>query len=180
MLEKLILGPMFAGKTTQLLEIADKLDCAWEYFRLTTEPCVICDEVFHTHDERTFIGKKVSSLSMIESDSKRWDAVLVDEIQFADPQDVPSFLDRLEGKRIFAAGLDMDFRRMDFEATKVFQNHAQQTSVLRARCSMCGHNTAEFSKKVSGDTKKRLDEDAKYIPLCRICWQKSESLYLMT
>ena len=170
MLKVLITGPMFAGKTSNLLLSGEvNFGSDWEYFRLTTEEVkVATKQRFETHDGMAFYGWKVSTLEQIKTYSQ---FLLLDEVQFANCECVEKFLSRFKGKQIIAAGLDYDFHCFEFEATKAFRKHAKQVVQRWAFCEYCS-NKAFFSRKISSkNPDARFDEQARYVPCCSECWE---------
>ena len=170
MLRSLIVGPMFAGKTTSLiLSGGVHFGSDWEYLRLTTEEIPVAErQRFETHDHMVFYGWRVSSLNQIETNSQ---FILLDEVQFAKPEHVEKFLSKFKGRKIIAAGLDFDFNRVEFEATKAFRVHAKEVAQRWAFCEYCP-NKAFFSRKISSkNPDARFDEQAKYVPCCGDCWE---------
>ena len=172
MLKSLITGPMFAGKTTSLISVWQRFISVsdWEYFRLTTEDVAMpTKERFKTHDHMVFYGWKVSNLEQIETSSQ---FILLDEVQFAKPEHVDAFLRKFKGRKIIAAGLDFDFHRVEFEATKAFRKHAKEVAQRWAFCEYCS-NRAYFSRKISSkNPDARFDEQARYVPCCGDCWEQ--------
>ena len=172
MLRTLIVGPMFAGKTTSLILSGEAhFGFDWEYFRLTTEDVATpTKERFKTHDYMPFSGWKVSGLEQIKTSSQ---FILLDEVQFAKPEHVDAFLSKFKSRKIIlAAGLDFDFNRLEFEATKAFRQAGPKEVVQRwAFCEYCS-NRAFFSRKISSkNPDARFDEQAKYVPCCEECWE---------
>lgn len=167
----LIFGPMFSGKTTKLIEIAQQntnkilvnyagdtryhptLLCT--HSGLTT-PCIQTDRLSTLLD--------TVDLSLIE-------AVFINEAQFfPDLIEIVKTLVETYGKRVYVAGLDGDFQRNTFGFAHQLISLCDTVEKLHARCSRCDL-PALFSKRTTDNTEQILiGSSAEYTPLCRGCY----------
>ena len=160
-------GPMFANKTENLLDQVDGTD-NWTYYRITRRELEAQESAkFTTHKGREIEGFFISSLNQIETDAK---IILVDEAQFAEMQDIVEFMMKYKDRRIFAAGLDLDFARKPWETTGLIMSYAEIVRKLHASCIVC-KSPARFSRKLTHN-KSRHDEGNHYVPVCDTCYEK--------
>jgi thymidine kinase len=174
----IIIGCMFAGKTTRLIETYNK------YKNAGKNVCVIT----HSIDERYSVNHvcnhnnekipciKMSSITDIGNipnlNLNNLDALLIDEGQFFNDLDLIVSLVDEKPIDIFVFGLDGDFKRKKFG--KILDLIPMSTTVekLQALCNNC-NNKAHFSHRII-NSDKQIDVGAndKYVPLCRTCYLK--------
>ena len=80
-----------------------------------------------------------------------YDVIAIDEVQFFDEEIVQIcdyFADR--GKRVMAAGLDMDFRGVPFSVMPELFTHAEFVTKLTAVCTKCGAPATRTQRLVNG------------------------------
>lgn len=167
MLAEVIYGPIFAGKTEALLEIMERNQESSAYFRLTTDPLPSWNQEFITHSGQRFMGHKVPLLSIISTDAE---VILLDEIQFARLDEIAQFLFKFANRRIYAAGLNLDFRQSPFLPTLEFVSIARALRYLTSRCIYCGQDAAYSAKIESEKPEEQLDEYGVYQPVCGDHW----------
>lgn len=177
----LILGPMFAGKTTRLLErvkqLEESVDANVLLLKSDKDTRYAKDKVV-THDGR---GRECFPVKSLELEvvvktvgDRKWnecDVVAVDEAQFltnlyefcrvaADEHD----------KIVLVAGLNGDFKRETFGEVQETLPLCDSVTKLTARCK-CGR-PALFSKRIVnvGDGQELVGGADKYLPACRRCF----------
>ena len=177
----LILGPMFAGKTTRLLErvkqLEESLSANVLLLKSDKDTRYAKDKVV-THDGRGRECFPVKSLELgvvVKTVGERkWnecDVVAVDEAQFltnlyefcrvaADEHD----------KIVLVAGLNGDFKRETFGEVQETLPLCDSVTKLTAKCK-CGR-PALFSKRIVnvGDGQELVGGADKYLPACRRCF----------
>ena len=177
----LILGPMFAGKTTHLLDRVQRLEesAAANVLLLKSDKDTrYARNKVVTHDGR---GRECFPVTSLEVDvvvnavgEKKWrecDVVAVDEAQFltnlyefcrvaADEHD----------KIVLVAGLNGDFKRETFGEVQETLPLCDSVTKLTAKCK-CGR-PALFSKRIvnAGDGQELVGGADKYLPACRRCF----------
>jgi thymidine kinase len=145
---ELILGPMFAGKTTEVLRRIDRA-------KLAGRSCVIMkysrdsrysDDNIATHDKQIHIAIPCDALLPHLSTCLRYDLISVDEGQFF--SDLIEFTDSLteRGKIVIIAGLDGDFLRRPFGRILELIPKSESIQKLSAVCKVTG-GEASFSKR---------------------------------
>ena len=193
---ELIIGPMFSGKTSYLINIYKQyifcnipilainhsLDTRYSKTHmtnhdLTTIPCHLIDSLndLFTNDECTNDEctndecTNNSDLKELYNNSK---VVIINEGQFfGDLQEnVKKMLN--DNKKVYIAGLDSDFRREKFgymlDLIPICDNIVKLTSL----CSICKNGTkAIFSMRITDETTQTLIGNSNYIPVCRTCYK---------
>lgn len=176
------IGPMYAGKTTKLINTYEEcLDKEENTIILThsSEVRYSIDKL-STHDQ-----KKVScfkSESIVEFMTEQKDTIeksrtiLIDECQFF--SDLPKILHLVNElhKNVYIFGLDGDFQRNKFGQILDLIPHCDTIEKLSASCNMCTSNTghsspAIFSHRTSTSNEQVLvGSQDEYQSLCRSCY----------
>lgn len=171
---ELIIGPMYAGKSTELIRIINRYKCL-------KKSIVVINHVFNnrygstritTHDKNEYseciILEKLSDLDA--EVLAKTDIIVIEELQFfQDAYDtVINWCDN-KNKIVIAAGLDGDFMRQPFGDVLRLIPHCEKVTKLNSLCKKCGDGTlANFSKRTCDDTEKTLvGSDGVYEAVCR-------------
>jgi len=181
---EIILGPMFSGKTTKLLEIMDTLD-EQNIKYIAVKPEI---DNRYTDDNNNFIVshnlkkrecqvvsnlkdvlKEIQKSKTIESTrSETIEYVIVDEGQFF--QHLYAFcLICLEkfNVNVIVTGLDGDYKREPMGEILNLLPIANNITKLSARCNICNAE-AIFTHRTSTEKEQVLIGGSdKYVPLCR-------------
>jgi len=174
---ELIMGPMFSGKSTELIrrlrkeQSIKKKILAINYIddnRYST------DSVVSTHNNLQVESLKVKKLGDINFDKiNEYDSIFIDEAQFFTDlyEIVRIYVDVLE-KHVVVAGLDGDMFRTPFGSIIHLIPLCDSLDKLSAYCNKCNDGTcAPFTMKK--ETSLRVGElidighSDKYIPVCR-------------
>ncbi|GJP45307.1 hypothetical protein CLOM_g4711 [Closterium sp. NIES-68] len=184
-----ITGPMFAGKTTALLtrmqeEMGRGRRVLLVKSRIDTR---YAKDAVVSHDGAAMACLSVKSLQEVLEDGPHREAydqalvIGVDEAQFI--HGLVDFSLRAadyDGKTLFIAGLDGDFRRKRFGELLDLIPHADSVTKLAARCEMCGR-PASFTLRKTQETKTRLVGGAEtYMPVCRTHYLSGKSVVDLT
>ena len=171
---EIICGPMFSGKTEELLRRIRRSQIA----RLPTvlvKPATdtryaIGDVV--SHDKNTMPSVVVKNareiMGVIDVDGRPALVVGIDEAQFFDAE-LPKVCSELadSGMRVIVAGLDLDYNGLPFGSMPELLALAEEVTKLHAVCVETGRS-AHFSHKIAGSSDTvELGEKDKYIPLAR-------------
>lgn len=173
---RLIVGPMFAGKTTALLEAVHDAEMSNKQAIVVTSAL---DNRYGTslcasHDGYSRPAVAVQELLPLLDphktpvDMNGIDIIAVDESQFF--PDLKVFcLKAVEdlGKTVVVAGLNGDFQRNTFGDMTELMPYADSVLMLQARCTFCDQ-PAPFTLRLVADHDQRLvgGKDA-YQPVCR-------------
>jgi thymidine kinase len=169
---ELIVGPMFSGKTTRLIE-------HYKAYKFIGKKIVVIN---YELDVR-YSNMALSSHDRVEIpcifsrnlDSSLWkdaDVILINEGQFFDDL-MTSVLEMIEvyNKRVYICGLDGDFKRNKFGALLDLIPYCDRIEKLNAFCSMCRDGTlAVFSHRVTNEAMQIVIGADNYMPLCRGCY----------
>jgi thymidine kinase len=173
---QLFIGPMYAGKTSKLIDVYE--DCVEN-----EENCVILThstetrysiDKLSTHDQKKVSCFKHESISEFmnkrKNDIEQCSTILIDESQFfTDLIDVLQLVNQLH-KRVFIFGLDGDFQRNKFGQILDLIPHCDTIEKLHAKCNICD-SEAIFSHRITESNEQVLvgSNDA-YHSLCRHCY----------
>lgn len=158
-------GPMFSGKTTELLTQAERLAIA-AHGHINLEATAvkssreIFDHVFDIDDQGTIILKEGRDLLT---------AIFVDEGQFFDKNlgKILEFIDHFylenlgQNLNIFCAGLDMDFRGEPFGPMPDIMARAHKVNKLVAVCKECKKgtpNNAQYTQRLINGEPANYDD----------------------
>lgn len=171
---EVVCGPMFSGKTEELLRRVRRSQIA----RLPTvlvKPAIdtryaVGDVVSHDKNAMpsVVVEKASDIMNVLEVEGRPALVVAIDEAQFFD-DDLPRVCSELanKGMRVIVAGLDLDFNGVPFGSMPQLLALAEEVTKLHAVCVETGR-AAHFSHKISGsDDTVELGEKDKYIPLAR-------------
>jgi thymidine kinase len=170
----LILGPMFAGKSTKLFNIIENLKEKNESFLLIKH---IIDKRYNsnttniiTHDQKSMECVGLDQLLNIIDNEKYTNSkyIFIDEGQFF--PDINKFIDialEKDYKNIYITGLNGDSNRKPFYNISKLISIADKVDVLDSKCCYC-NNKGIFTLRKSSKHKKILVGDDKiYKPVCR-------------
>ena len=169
---ELIIGPMFSGKSTRLIEQMRK-------YVYKAKKTIM---VKYYADQRYSEKSEVVTHDLIKYDSinckllrnsfetlKQYDVIGIDEGQFfADLVEVCEEL-ALMGKNILIAALNGDFRMEPFPVIQRIISKADKIKLLKAYCFNC-HKDAKFSLRiVQSNETVLIGAGEAYKPACREC-----------
>jgi thymidine kinase len=167
---EVITGPMYSGKTTELLRRLERYYFAKKtYYAVKPEQDTRKQNTSITTIRGT-IAMDFEPVAMLAGFPKEADIVVLDEAQFFH-QELVSFCQYAKdlGKIVLVSGLDMDFNRKPFGHMGQLMAIADTVTKLTAVCA-CG-NDATYTKKISGDKTRQIEVgDHCYIPSCAECY----------
>jgi thymidine kinase len=172
---ELILGPMFSGKTTELLRRLRRYEIARHKCLLIKHKSDdrYSESDVQTHDKIVRKAISCTLLSELEFDDfKNVSVIGIDEGQFF--EDLPEFCDRMSsaGKIVVVSALSGTFKRELFASVKRVLPYAESWTHLKAVCMDCGRE-APFTKRiVGGEQEVEIGGEDKYKAVCRQCWSK--------
>lgn len=174
---EVITGPMFAGKSEELIRRITTLSFAHK--KIVAFKPVIDDRYdrskIATHAGKLYEAHAISSakeiLNYVKNDTE---VVAVDEAQFFD-RELVDICDSLAGRgiRVICAGLDMDFIGRPFGPMGELLCRAEIVSKLEAACTVCGLGATRSQRLIDGKPAKATDPvvlvgaDEKYEARCR-------------
>lgn len=173
---ELILGPMFSGKTTRLIQTYKT------YTFIGKKVCVVnyiddnrYDEtLLSTHDKIMIPCVQTRYLRdecLVDRVSGS-DVILINEGQFF--QDLYEWvmeMVEIKHKIVYVYGLDGDFLRNKFGRILDLIPYCDKVEKLTSLCSACRDGTqAIFSHRISAEESQIVIGSDNYIPLCRSCY----------
>ena len=165
----LIIGPMFSGKTTELLRIAKRLKSINLNILLLNynEDTRYSDTEMTTHDKTSLPCTFVNKLFEIK-DISEYDIICINEAQFFEDL-IPFCKEALkQNKNIYACGLDGDYKQEKFGQLLDLVPLSDTITKLHAFCSECQNGTpAHFTKRLTKNVEQKMIGTREYIPVCR-------------
>ena len=174
---ELVIGPMFSGKTSFLINIYKKFNfCDLNVLTINhtidnryslTQLC--------THDLIEIPCKFLNKISDV-FDLPEYNAsnvILINEGQFFEDleEGVKRFLN--ENKKVYVAGLDSDYQQKKFGQILDLIPLCDKIIKLHSLCALCKNGEeAIFSKRLSDEKQQTLVGNKNYIPVCRKCFYK--------
>jgi thymidine kinase len=170
---EIILGPMFAGKTSKLIEIYNKNindtvainyldDKRYDNNKLSTHDkimidCIQAEKLFDINQHPDIINKKI---------------ILINEGQFF-PDLIEFVTDMVENKNkhVYICGLDADFQKNKFGNILDLIPICDTVRKLQGKCYDC-HNKSIFSYRISSENDQIIIGSDNYKPICRNCYKK--------
>lgn len=194
---ELIIGPMYSGKTSKILEIFKQ--CEFCHIPVSVINHSL-DKRYHTsmlssHDKIMIPCFQASCLKELwinkdnnydnnddksNDNNKEYNAlhqsnvILINEGQFFDDL-FEIVIDMLNhNKKIYICGLDGDFERKKFGQILELIPFCDKVTKLTSLCSNCKNGTpAIFSLRISNEKEQTVIGSENYIPVCRNCYDNN-------
>jgi thymidine kinase len=178
---ELILGSMFSGKTSYLLDVYKK--CVFcnipvAVINYTADSRYTTEPMLSTHDKQmipcilaTTIEEAVSNNS---EEIAQAETILINEGQFfSDIEEQVKHLVEGSNKRVYICGLDGDFERKPLGNLLQLVPFSDHIIKLKSLCSLCRDGTpGVFSFRITNEKSQVVIGSSNYIPLCRECYQR--------
>ena len=174
---EVILGPMFSGKTTHIVDLYEKYSATGISTLVINHSADIRyhDTMLSTHDKRMIPCIFIDKLELAMDRYDKVEAILINEGQFfPDLYDIVVRLVNIHNKRVHICGLDGDFKRMKFGALLDLIPMCDTVTKLNSRCTNC-RNPAIFSHRVTNEINQIVIGSDNYMPLCRCCYNKANT-----
>ena len=176
---EVITGPMFAGKTEELIRRVKRMEYAKKHY-LIFKPAI--DNRYSKTEVVSHNKKALDAISISHgSDIKRHikketQAIVIDEVQFFD-ESLLKYVQEFasEGYRVICAGLDTDFRGEPFGVIGPLMAIAESVTKLTAICSVCGEEATRTQRIIDGmpayydDPTILVGANDSYEARCRCC-----------
>lgn len=178
---KVILGPMFSGKTTELIRIYRR------YSACNIPVCVIN----HVSDQTRYSTEKMSSHNKEQINSYNFEklyhcieedfvhkvkVILINEGQFfEDLFDVVINLINKHKKVVYVCGLDGDYQQKKFGQIIDLIPHSDNVRKLKGICFNCKIKESIFTHRISNEKEQIVVGVDNYSSLCRECFIVSAS-----
>lgn len=176
---EVIAGPMFAGKSEELIRRINRLKYAKKKF-LVFKP--IIDDRYSTNEVVSHQKRKEVAIPI--NDPREVFNYVKDDIEVVCIDEVQFFSDEMfyvineladSGKRVICAGLDCDFRGEPFSLTAKLLARAEFVTKLTAICVCCGKEATMTQRLINGvpasydDPVVLVGASEAYEPRCRHC-----------
>jgi thymidine kinase len=188
---EIIVGPMFSGKTSKLLDL-------YKQNIFCNIPVAVINHSFDTRYHDTLISShdkvmipciQTKSIQDVWSDDNVYDAdstiyknhiqlkmtevILINEGQFFD--DLVECVQEMlyKKKRVYIAGLDGDFERKKIGQILDLIPLCDKVTKLTSLCSSCRNgNLGIFSLRLTEEKEQTVIGSENYIPVCRKCYDE--------
>ena len=176
---EVITGPMFAGKTEELIRRVKRMEFAKKNY-LVFKPSI---DIRYSKTEVVSHNKKALKAISINhgSDIQRHlkpntQAIVIDEAQFFD-ESLTKYVCKYAnmGYRVICAGLDTDFRGEPFGVMGSLLAVAEEVTKLTAICCVCGNEATKTQRIIEGqpayydDPVILVGANDSYESRCRCC-----------
>ena len=183
----LIMGPMFSGKTTELINIYKqksiefgKSKCICLNYALDKRYgdnkiishnglSIDCLNIYNIND---FIVNNVYTSSFIEAKY-----IFINEAQFFnDLIENILYIKNIHKKHIILCGLDLDFQCKQFGQLLDLTIYSNKVIYLHGKCNTIGCNyPSRYSHRVVQNKDQVLIGSHEYVPLCKDCYDKNNT-----
>ena len=191
---EIILGPMFSGKTSRLVEIYKQcnfcnisvavinhcIDNRYDDELLSTHdkikiPCIKTEKLFDVWTDCINMEEEVADVPRMKEKNKvaSSEVILINEGQFF--PDLEDFVKRLlsHNKQVYICGLDGDFERKKFGQILDLVPLCDKIHKLTSLCSLCKNgNKGIFSMRLTSEKEQTVVGSDNYITVCRSCYDK--------
>jgi thymidine kinase len=182
---EVIIGPMFSGKTSELIRLVEREVIAKKKGAIF-KPSF--DKRYSVKDVVSHNGLRYDAYSIHATSSgilklpelvreEKIDAVGVDEVQLF-PDAIVGMLDSLASeKRVIACGLNLNFKAEPFLNTMLLAAKADRVTYLSAVCVVCGADATRTQRLIGGRPAPRdspiivVGGKEIYQPRCRKCYE---------
>ena len=174
---EVICGPMFSGKTEELIRRLRRAQIARQkvaIFKPQLDDRYAVDRLV-SHSEVTLPSLVVRSAAEILDRVGDAQVLGIDEAQFLG-LDLVSVCRRLadEGRRVIVAGLDQDYRGEPFEPVPQLLAEAEFITKTLAICVKCGAPANRTQRLSSESQRVVVGAQDRYEARCRVCFEPPE------
>lgn len=151
---EVICGSMFSGKSDELIRRIRRIEFGHQkvvVFKHKVDDRM-STEYIHAHN-----GEKYKAIALENPDdmqlfiSDDTNVVAIDEVQFFSQDIIPAIFRLIDaGKRVIAAGLDLDFRGHPFGVIPTLMAVADTVTKLNAVCVCCGKDACYSQRLING------------------------------
>jgi len=176
---ELILGPMYSGKTTELIRYYNMYKTIGKsVFAINfSADTRYSDSELSTHSQLRIpcMFTTIISAAFLEIDYKKADAVFINEGQFfPDILETVKQMVEVDKKHVYICGLDGDFKREVFGDLLRLIPFSDRVTKLQSLCVYCRNGEkAIFSHRVSNEQGQVVIGSDNYVPLCRTHYLES-------
>jgi thymidine kinase len=178
---EIILGPMFSGKTTALIDLYHDYN---KNLNIPESKIMVLnytldkryhDNMLSTHDLKMIPCHFIENLAdvFLFPEYDETEVILINEGQFFDDlyQVVNDMVTR-DKKNVHICGLDGDFKRKRFGQLLDLIPLCDNVTKFKSKCNDCG-KPALFSHRITEERSQVSIGSSNYVPLCRFCYEKT-------
>lgn len=170
---QVIFGPMFSGKTTELIRRLKR-------YQIANHKCLIVKYAHDTrytsnglatHDRQTLSAVSTTELTSLKNEAEVYSVIGIDEGQFF--PDTVTFAEEManKGKIVIVAALDGTYQRKGFGDILQLVPLAESVIKLTAVCMLC-FEEASYTKRIGKETELEvIGGTDKYMAVCRKCYE---------
>ena len=178
----IILGSMFSGKTSRLIQIYKSHSYIGKKIAVINHisDTRYTDSMLSTHDKNMIPCLFINNLkdswldpsSIYYNNLRQADTILINEAQFfSNLKDVVLEMVEKFSKHVVICGLDGDFKRNRFGEILDLIPYCDSVEKLSALCAKCRDGTPGiFTNRISSEERQVLIGSDNYQPLCRGCY----------
>ena len=181
----LIMGPMFSGKTTELINIYNEkcsiygkekclalnyaLDKRYGNNKIISHDGLNID-CYNIYNISDFINENQDKFSQANY-------IFINEAQFFENLiQIILYIKNIHKKHIILCGLDLDFQRKKFGQLYDLNIYANKVIYLHGKCNTIGCNFPSlYSHRVVQNKDQVLIGSSEYVPLCNNCYIQNNS-----
>lgn len=176
---EVICGPMFSGKTEELIRRLKRAVIARrkvQIFKPRIDARYDAEAVVSHSAQKlrsTVIDRGEEIPERLVMDTE---VVGIDEVQFLGPG-VVGVIEGLanRGVRVIVAGLDMDYRGVPFEPVPQLLALAEHILKVPAICVVCGEPATRSQRTIAAEDRVLVGAAGQYEPRCRACFSAEPS-----
>lgn len=176
------IGPMYAGKTTRLIETFEDMMSDDKKTIVLTHSSEIrySIEKLSTHDEKHISCFKYNTIDTFIQEKKddivSTDAILIDEAQFfSDLFEKVLYMVNKMNKHVYVFGLDGDFQRNKFGQVLDLIPQCDTVEKLHSTCNECKEPAIFSHRMLESDEQVLVGSQDVYQPLCRKCYNSKQT-----
>ena len=171
---EVICGPMFSGKSEELIRRIRRAEIARQriqLFKPKVDDRYSETEIVSHSQQRLPSTPVASSLDILACVDDKTEVVGIDEVQFFD-EGIVEVCDRLAnmGKRVMAAGLDMDYLGRPFAPMPNLMAIAEYVTKQLAICMRCGDPAVHTQRLTDSTDTIVVGAQGTYEARCRRCF----------
>lgn len=175
---EVICGPMFSGKTEELIRRLKRARIANQevaVFKPALDNRYSQEEIV-SHDSNSLTSYVIEKAEeILQSPAAKAHVIGIEEAQFFSPTLVrvaQMLADK--GKRVVICGLDMDYLGRPFSPMPDLMAIAKYVTKLHAICMQCGNLATHSYRTIAKDDKVLVGEKESYEPRCRYCFNQGQ------
>lgn len=176
---EVIAGPMFSGKSEELIRRVTRYELARvpvQTFKPVIDTRYAATEVVSHSQLSTAATPVTDSVELLKSVADRTNVIGIDEGQFFDEGLVEvTMLLAGAGKQIIVAGLDTDYLGRPFEPIPSLMLRAEYVTKTLAVCHRCGGPGMFTQRVIHSDELVVLGATDAYEARCRRCYDPTEA-----